>query len=61
MNTKKRINLAELDENIADMTRTAVRIAERDGWNSPMYLAISKDIAKWRATRARIAARRRAA
>jgi hypothetical protein len=60
VNTKKRINLAELDENIADMTRTALRIAERDGWNSPMYLAISKDIARFRAQRARIAARRRA-
>jgi hypothetical protein len=55
---KKRINLAELDENIADMTRTAVRIAERDGWNSPLYLAISRDIALWRAKRARVAARR---
>jgi hypothetical protein len=59
MKTKKRINLAALDENIADMTRTAVRIAERDGWNSGLYLAISKDIAKWRATRARVLARRR--
>jgi hypothetical protein len=56
----KRINLAALDENIADMTRTALRIAERDGWNSPLYLAISKDIARWRARRARVAARRRA-
>jgi hypothetical protein len=28
---KRRIDLATLDENIADMTRTAVRIAERDG------------------------------
>jgi hypothetical protein len=54
----KRTNLAELDENIADMTRTAIRIAERDGWNSPMYLAISRDIAKWRAKRARVLARR---
>ncbi len=54
----KRINLAVLDENIADMTRTAVRIAERDGWNSELYLAISKDTAKWRAVRARVLARR---
>ncbi len=56
----KRTDLTTLDENIADMTRTAVRVAERDGWNSPLYLAISADIAKWRAKRARIAARRRA-
>jgi hypothetical protein len=35
----KRMDLAALDENIADMTRTAVRIAERDGWNSPLYPA----------------------
>jgi hypothetical protein len=55
----KRTDLATLDENIADMTRTAVRIAERDGGNSPLYLAISKDIARWRALRARVAARRR--
>jgi len=57
----KRTDLATLDENIADMTHTAVRIAERDGWNSPLYLAISRDIAPWRAKRARVAARRRAA
>lgn len=55
---KRKIDLAALDENIADMTRTAVRIAERDGWNSEMYLAISKDIAKFRAVRARVLARR---
>ena len=54
----KRIDLAALDENIADMTRTAVRIAERDGWNIELYLAISKDIAKCRAVRARVLARR---
>jgi hypothetical protein len=57
---KKRTDLATLDENIADMTRTALRIAERDGWDSPLYYAISRDIAKWRAHRARIARRQAA-
>jgi hypothetical protein len=57
----KRIDLPTLDAAIADMTREAVRIAEAHGWNSETYMAISREIAKWRAVRARVAARRRAA
>jgi hypothetical protein len=36
------------------MRSTAVRVGERDGWDSPLYLAISHDIAKYERKRARI-------
>jgi hypothetical protein len=57
---QRREELTTLSEDIADMTKTALRIAERDGWDSPLYYAISRDIAKWRAHRARIAGRQAA-
>jgi hypothetical protein len=38
----------------ADLYPTAEGVGERDGWDSPLYLAISRDIAKWEKRRARI-------
>jgi hypothetical protein len=43
--------LVTLSEDIADMTHTAVRIGERDGWECDLFLAISADIARWERTR----------
>jgi hypothetical protein len=42
-----RAQLRALDENIADMLRTSVRIGERYGWDSDLHLDISTDIARW--------------
>jgi hypothetical protein len=60
MNTKQRINITDLDATIADLARQALAAAQRDGWASAAYLALSREIAARRATRARILARRRA-
>jgi hypothetical protein len=49
-----RAKARQLSEDIADMRSTAVRVGERDGWDSPLYLAISRDIAKFERKRARI-------
>ena len=54
-----RAKLTTLDEDIADMVHTAVRIGERDGWDSELYLAISADIARWRRVRQRLVRRTR--
>ncbi len=54
MATKQRAALRTLNENIADMTRTANRIGERDNWQGELYEAISRDLTKWKQTRDRL-------
>jgi hypothetical protein len=54
MTAKQRAALRTLNGDIADMISTAVRIGERDGWDSPLNRAISIDIAKWRQKRDRL-------
>jgi hypothetical protein len=54
-----RAKLATLSEDIADMVHTAVRIGERDGWDSELYQAISADIARWKQVRRQLARRTR--
>ncbi len=54
-----RANLATLSEDIADMVHTAVRIGERDGWDSELYEAISADIARWKRVRRQLVRRTR--
>ncbi|HEY7092578.1 MAG TPA: hypothetical protein VH393_05335 [Ktedonobacterales bacterium] len=46
--------MATLNENIADMTRTANRIGERDNWQGELYEAISRDLTKWKQKRDRL-------
>jgi hypothetical protein len=53
MTAKQRAALATLNENIADMTRTANRIGERDNWQGELYVAISRDLTKWKQKRDR--------
>jgi hypothetical protein len=54
MTAKQHTALATLNENIADMTRTANRIGERDNWQGELYEAISRDLAKWKQKRDRL-------
>jgi hypothetical protein len=55
-----RAQLRALDENIADMLRTSVRIGERYGWDSDLSFDISMDIERWITAREVLAARLRA-
>jgi hypothetical protein len=57
MMAKQRAALATLNENIADMTRTANRIGERDNWQGELYDAISRDLKRWRRKRDRLVKR----
>jgi hypothetical protein len=54
MTAKQRATLHTLNENIADMTRTANRIGERDNWQGELYEAISRDLTKWKQKRDRL-------
>ena len=54
MMAKQRAALATLNENIADMTRTANRVGERDNWQGELYEAISRDLTKWKQKRDRL-------
>jgi hypothetical protein len=49
--------LVEVGVNIADMTRTANRIGERDNWQGELYDAISADIRRWQRRRSRLVTR----
>jgi hypothetical protein len=52
--------LRAMDEDIADMLHTAVRIGERDDWDSALYHDLSSDIDRWAAARDVLAAKVRA-
>ena len=54
MTARQRAALATLNENIADMTRTANRIGEANNWSGDMYDAISADLQKWKEERDRL-------
>jgi hypothetical protein len=49
-----RAKVRALSADIADMLSTTVRVGERDGWDSPLYRAIKRDIARWEERRARL-------
>ena len=54
MTAKQRAALATVNENIADMTRTANRIGERANWQGELYEAISTDLKRWHRKRDRL-------
>ncbi len=54
MTAKQRALLATHSENIADMTRTANRIGERDNWQGELYEAIFADLKRWKHKRDRL-------
>lgn len=54
---KARASSVDLDANIADMKRTACRLAERLGsWEAPQVSAINADITHFEAARAKLSA-----
>ena len=50
----------ELEANIADMTRTLLRVADRYGWDCPQVQAMDADITRWQTALADLCAQIRA-
>ena len=54
MTAKQRAALRTLNENIADMTRTANCIGEANNWQGEFYDAICADLKQWQRKRDRL-------